>query len=176
MKRKAVHLVAAILESLRFLAVMFLAFSVGAISENSVAKLLRYAAAPQLLFAAGFFFVWLDAKRYAAYKSLLIVGKAACLACLPAAAIAIGRDPAALSGGFGIPLLSYELVLFIGLVDVASLCILLAMKTRPEIEADEEAEKRGLATVQAQGAPAEAKAESGTLPGQGPDDIERVEV
>ena len=55
MRRKAVHLMAAIVESLRFLALAFLAFDLGLLNP-SVSSLIRYAAAPQLLFAAGFFF------------------------------------------------------------------------------------------------------------------------
>ena len=45
---------AAIAESLRFLAIVFLAFDIGGLLGPSVTGIVRYAAAPQLLFAAGF--------------------------------------------------------------------------------------------------------------------------
>ena len=65
----------------------------GALDEPGVSSLLRYAAAPQLLFAAGFFFMWLDPARYGAYRPLLLVGKAACVVCLLPLAWAVARDP-----------------------------------------------------------------------------------
>jgi hypothetical protein len=117
MRRKAVHLFAAIAESLRFIAVAFLAFSVGALSGSSVSSLLRYAAAPQLLFAAGFFFMWLDAGRYASYRPLLLVGKIASVACFIPLAAALVRDPGAAMIGFGM-----------AAVDIMSLSILTLVK------------------------------------------------
>lgn len=153
MRRKAVHLIAAIGESLRFAAVAFLAFSVGALADSSVSNLLRYAAAPQLLFAAGFFFMWLDPDRYFSYKPLLLVGKLAGAVCFLPLAGTILRDPSARGSTFGLPGLGVVLAFLIALADIASLCVL----------------------ALSAGAPAgNAKP---TPPGvdQGPDDIERVE-
>jgi len=42
-------------------------------------QMLRLVAAPNLLFAVGFFFMGLDARRYADYRPLLVVGKAVAL-------------------------------------------------------------------------------------------------
>ena len=124
MRRAPVHLVAAIAESLRFLAVAFLAFSVGAASDSSVSGMLRYAAAPQLLFAAGFFFMWLDRPRYGEYRPLLFVGKAACAVCLVPLAAALSRDPTAASTSFGLPRAGLALAFFVAAVDIFSLTVL----------------------------------------------------
>jgi hypothetical protein len=155
MRGKGVHIFAAIAESLRFVAVVFLAFSLGALLDPSVSSLLRYAAAPQLLFAAGFFFMWLDPARYSSFRPLLAIGKAASAACfLPLAAALVG-DPAAMGPTFGISYLGVSLAFFLAVVDVTSLCIL------------------------ALGGP--AKAGEGLPPpatppvGQSPEDIERIE-
>jgi hypothetical protein len=162
MRRKAVHLFAAIAESLRFFAIAFLAFSVGALLDPSVSSLLRYAAVPQLLFAAGFFFLWLDPIRYAAYRPLLLIGKIASACCFPPLAAAIAQDPAAIGSSLGVGGLGLLLTLFIALVDIADLSILILVK--------------GLASLPGgEGAPKSAPKDE-THPGQGPEDIERVEA
>jgi len=145
---------AAIAESLRFLAVVFLAFDLGALLSPSVSSLLRYAAAPQLLFAAGFFFLWLDPRRYGAYRPLLIIGKAASAVCFLPLAAALVRDPNAAAIAFGLPYIGLGLAFLIAVVDIASLSVLVL--ARGAIEPP-------LASA--------VKASSG----QGPDDIERVE-
>ena len=153
MRRKAVHIVTAIAEAVRFLAVMFLAFDVGALFSASASSLIRYAAVPQLLFAAGFFFMWLDPPRYSAYRPLLAIGKAAGVVCFLPLAGAVMRDPNATGSTFGIAFLGIYLAFFIAAVDIASLCVL-ALGSGPS----------------AQNAP--------KLPasvGQSPDDIEQVE-
>ena len=164
MKRKAVHLTAAIAESFRFIAVVFLAFSVGALRDASVSNLLRYAAAPQLLFAVGFFFLWLDPERYRAYRPLLAIGKAASLACALPLAVAVARDPQALSATLGIPRLGLLLASFISIVDIASLAVLFATR--------EPAPPRTAKAIE----PAAAVPAGPGPAGQGPADIERVEV
>lgn len=112
MRRRPVHLAAAIAESLRFLAVAFLAFDAGALLSPSASGLLRYAGAPQLLFVAGFFFLWLDPARYGAYRPLLLIGKAASIACfIPLAAS-----------------LALALAYFVAVVDIASVSILALVK------------------------------------------------
>ena len=133
MRHKAVHLLAAIAESLRFLAIVFLAFDVGGLLSTSVASLLRYAAAPQLLFAAGFFFLWLDPTRYGAYRPLLLIGKAACLVCFFPLATALVREPRALATAFGLPYMGIALAFFIAAVDIGSLSALILV-ARPGAE------------------------------------------
>ena len=118
-------MVAAIAESLRFFAVAFLASSVGALSNTSVSNLLRYAAVPQLLFPAGFFFLWLDPPRYSSYRPLLTVGKTASVVCLIPLAAALVRDPNAMGVNFGIPAIGLGLTFVIAAIDIASLSILL---------------------------------------------------
>jgi hypothetical protein len=162
MRRKAVHLIAAIAESLRFFAIAFLAFSVGALFDSSVSSLLRYAAAPQLLFAVGFFFMWLDRDRYASYRPLLAVGKLASAACYIPLASALVRDPWAAAACFGVRGLGLSLALFVAAVDIASLSVLLLARDslRPA----------GLAGAEPSDPP------KPPLLGQGPGDIERVEA
>jgi hypothetical protein len=156
MRRKAVHLFAAIAESLRFLAIAFLAYSVGALFDSSVSSLLRYAAAPQLLFAAGFFFLWLDPERYATYRPLLMVGKAASALCFLPLAGSIVQDPAAIGVSLGVRGLGLGLALFIALVDLASLLVLGLVKAQNTLD--------------------RAAGQGPAMPGQGPDDIESVEA
>jgi hypothetical protein len=153
MRRKAVHLIAAIAESLRFIAVVFLAFSVGALMDTSVSGLLRYAAAPQLLFAAGFFFMWLDPARYSSYRPLLAVGKVALVVCFLPLAASLLRDPNAVGATFGIPFLGVYLAFLVAATDIASLCVLAVG-----------------------GSPSDRKAPPAPADiGQSPEDIERVE-
>jgi hypothetical protein len=141
---------AAIAESLRFFAVMFLAFNVGALLSSGASSLLRYAAAPQLLFAAGFFFLWLDPERYGQYRPLLGIGKAASIVCFVPFAADLVRDSRAATA-FGVPYLGLAFACFILVVDIASISILLL--TKPGI----------------------APPAKPSNPGQGPDDIEKVE-
>jgi hypothetical protein len=153
MRRKAVHLIAAIAELFRFLAVVFIAFNVGALFDASVSSLLRYAAAPQLLFAAGFFFLWLDPPRYGSYRPLLLIGKAACAVCFLPLAAALARDPNTAKATFGIPYLGLALAFFIAAVDIASLSLLVLVRSAEEA-------LRPVQPVQ---------------PSPGPDEIEQVE-
>jgi hypothetical protein len=145
---------AAIAESLRFLAIVFLAFDLGALQSASVSGLLRYAAAPQLLFAAGFFFLWLDPKRYGSYRPLLAIGKLASLVCYVPLAMALARDPKASGPTFGISLFGLALAAYIAIADLASASVLLLARPLPAVGPD----------------PSKP-----ATPGQGPDDIERVE-
>lgn len=101
-----------------------------------------------------FFFLWLDPGRYASFKPLLIIGKLASIACLFPLALSLARDPKAAALAFGVPMLGAILGVFIAAVDIASLSILLL--GRPSVTDD-----RG---------PPEP-----SIPGQGPEDIERVE-
>jgi len=119
---------AAIAESFRFLAIVFLAFDLDVLFGPSASGLLRYAAAPQLLFAAGFFFLWLDPGRYDAYRPLLIVGKLASIACFLPLALALARDPKASAVSLGVPGLGGILASLIVIVDIASLSVLVLVK------------------------------------------------
>jgi hypothetical protein len=161
MRGKVVHIVAAIAEGLRFFAVIFLAFSVGALLNPSVSNLLRYAAAPQLLFAAGFFFMWLDPARYSSYRPLLAIGKAASAVCFLPLSGALIRDPAAMGSTFGIPYFGVILAFFLVVVDVSSLCILI-LGSPP-------------ATKAGTHGPSNPSGQSGPGFGQSPGDIEQVE-
>jgi hypothetical protein len=129
-----------------------LASNVGALTSPSVSSLLRYAAAPQLLFAAGFFFLWLDAPRYREYRPLLLIGKAACVVCLFPLAVSLVGDPKTVALAFGLPFMGIALAFFVAMVDIASLAVLVGVKL-PE-------------------RPAEAPSAS---PGQTQDEIEKVE-
>jgi hypothetical protein len=157
MRRKAVHLLAAIAESLRFFAVVFLAFSVGALLDPGAASLLRYAAVPQLLFAAGFFFMWLDPERYSSYRPLLAIGKAALVVSFLPMAAALMRDAGATGATFGLPFLGIILAFFIALVDLACLCVLALASPR---EAPPSARNEPIRRADV---------------GQSPEDIEQVE-
>lgn len=159
MRRKPVHLAAAIAESLRFFAIAFLAYSVGALGTASVSSLLRYAAAPQVLFALGFFFLWLEPERCASYRPLLIVGKAAGLLCYLPLGSALAVDPAARGISLGRPALGLGLALLIAAADMLSLTVLFLTKAP---------EPSGPGTGPAAEPPKPA--------GQGPDEIERVEA
>lgn len=76
MQRNPLFLVASAAETARFIALAFLAGALGGLREGEgLPALFRYAAAPQLLFVAAFFFLWLDRERYGAYRALLLVGK-----------------------------------------------------------------------------------------------------
>jgi hypothetical protein len=87
MKRKAVFLAASVTEVARFAMIAFVAFDAGIAAGGAAGDVFRYAAAAQLLFAIGFFFLWLDRPRYGRYSPLLIAGKALNLAAAAAAAL-----------------------------------------------------------------------------------------
>jgi hypothetical protein len=90
MKRKAVFLAASATELVRFALIAFVAFDAGIAAGGTAGDVFRYAASAQLLFAIGFFFMWLDGPRFSGYSPLLVVGKAMNLA-LAAAAVLEGR-------------------------------------------------------------------------------------
>ena len=76
MQRKPLYLVASAAETARFFALPFLALALGGLKDSAgSASFFRYAAGAQLLFVAGFFFLWLDRPRYDAFRSLLFLGK-----------------------------------------------------------------------------------------------------
>jgi hypothetical protein len=160
MRRKPVHLIAAIAESLRFFAIAFLAYSMGALGSSSVSSILRYAAAPQILFAAGFFFLWLDPARYGPYRPLLLLGKTASLVCFLPMGATVAADPASRGNSLGISALGFWLALLIAMVDILSLSVLLLTRNED-------------ASV---GPAALSEAKAPKPAGQSPDEIERVEV
>jgi hypothetical protein len=129
MKRKAVHIAAAAAELVRFFALMFLAESLGALrSQSGADRIFRYAAAPQLLFPAGFFFLWLDPDRYAAYRPLLAAGKGVGMGALvPLAFLAVALLRSDTTEALS-PSLSLGLLAAIGAIDAFSLAVLLALK------------------------------------------------
>jgi len=150
MKRRPILLAAAIAELLRFFALMTLAQGLGLFrAANGAERLFRYGAAPQLLFAAGFFFLWLDHVRYNAYRPLLIVGKIAGLVVLVPVALLLGDYLKAAQAMLPHPGTVAALVGVIALVDVLSLTLLALSGERDD-------------------GPLEAP------PGQGPEDIEKV--
>ncbi len=80
MRRSIITLLGAGGELVRFfgLAALCRAFLGNSGSPASQA-LYQFAAAPQLLFAGGFFFLWRDPIRYGVYRPLLAAGKALCV-------------------------------------------------------------------------------------------------
>jgi len=157
MKRRFPYLAASIAELARFFALMLLAGNIGAAGENEgMSRFFRYAAAPQLLFAAGFFFMWLDAARYGPYRPLLAVGKIVCLlAFVPFVAFVVFSLG---SPGLGLadPPAAFLASLFVALEDAGALAVL-GICGRPG---------GGQDVVVPGAAPA----------GQGIDEIEKVEV
>jgi hypothetical protein len=148
MQRKPFFLAAAIAELLRFLAIFFLADSLGVLRMGvGVPALFRYAAAPQLLFAAALFFLWYDYERYEVYRPLLVAGKSVSLfVLLPLALRIVGSGLGETS--------DFILLGFAAFVDVGVL-VLAARKS---------------ATIEAAPPPVEGQ----TGP-RGPEDIEKVE-
>lgn len=153
MKRRPIHLAAVIAELLRFFALIMLMQSLGLFrASNGASRILRYAAAPQLLFAAGFFFLWLDRERYKAYRPLLMSGKIVLLAALLPVTFLVGDFIRAEPGLMPSPGLA---MLFLGvlvLVDLGALAILALT-----------------------GEGADPARPLGPAPGQGRADIEKVE-
>lgn len=80
MRRSIITLLGAGGELIRFFGITALAraFLGGGAGKTSLA-LLQFAASPHLLFAGGFFFLWLDPRRYDAFRPLLAAGKALCV-------------------------------------------------------------------------------------------------
>jgi hypothetical protein len=104
MMKKKRFLAASILELLRYFVIGAMAPAIGLDAAGKAGEaLFRYALLPQLLFAAGFFFLWLDGERYARYRTLLLVGKVGLI--LPGALFSFSIHLGARSGAgvFGIP-------------------------------------------------------------------------
>lgn len=138
MQRKVLYLAASIAELLRFLALFFIADSLGVLMmDGGIPALLRYAAAPQLLFAAGLFFLWYDPERYGAYRPLLLVGKAIGLLVLAPFAFRLVASGLAEIRDFAL----------IGLIALVDLLVLLLLALRPRaaraVPAAEETGPRG---------------------------------
>ena len=149
MKRRPIHLAAVIAEILRFFALIMLAQSLGLFrGASGAARLMRYAAAPQLLFPAAFFFLWLDRERYKAYRPLLILGKIVSLAALLSVAVLVGDFLRAEPDMMPNP---GAAILYLGILVIVDL---------------------GALAVLALGG---AEPERSPAPGQGPGDIEKVE-
>lgn len=88
MRRSIIALVGAGGELVRFFGLAALARAfLGSASGKSPLAFYQYAASPHLLFALGFFFLWRDPKRYAAYRPLLAAGKALCVLTLASLAV-----------------------------------------------------------------------------------------
>lgn len=112
MRRSFITLLGAGGELVRYFGLIALAraFLGGAEGKTSL-SLLQFAASPHLLFAGGFFFLWLDPRRYDAFRPLLAAGKALCFLTLGTllARFALGLrdelppqgDPAALLAAMG---------------------------------------------------------------------------
>ena len=80
MRRSIITLLGAGGELVRFFGLTALARAfLGRAAGKSTLALLQFVAAPQLLFAGGFFFLWLDPRRYGAFRPLLAGGKALCV-------------------------------------------------------------------------------------------------
>ena len=135
MKRKFLYLAAAIAELARFLALMQLSANFGAIGDGEGApRLFRYAAAPQLLFSAAFFFLWLDYGRYGSYRPLVAVGKLVALVAIVPLALEISYSFVEPGSGIRDPRAAFLALAFIGAEDLFALG--LAAKARlPAAEA-----------------------------------------
>jgi hypothetical protein len=175
MQRKPLFLAAAVAELTRFVALAFLAGALGAFRKGEgLSPLYRYLAVPQLLFAAAFFFLWLDRERYEAYRPLTLVGKGvSILAFIPLGLFffSYGADSPQ-AGGLQGPIAA----LFSLCVDFFGLLVLIAAG-RGASGAKELTEGGGTA-------PAAPKVGDGKEPGaqadarigpSGPEDIENVE-
>ncbi len=79
MRRSFITLLGAAGEAVRYFGLIALARAfLGGASGKTTLALLQFAASPHLLFAGGFFFLWLDPRRYDAFRPLLAAGKALC--------------------------------------------------------------------------------------------------
>lgn len=130
MRKNKRFLAASVTETVRFFLVLFLASSFG-LGDGSVPgrALFGYACLPQLLFAAGFFFLWLDRPRYSVFRTLLLSGKLALA--LPGVFLALSLK-ASLRGVAGLSLPGNTMpvcaaVVFIDLFSLA--CLLLPVGT-----------------------------------------------
>ncbi len=167
MQRTPRFLVAAVAELFRFLGIASLAESLGALRDEGAA-LFRYAAAPQLLFVAAFFFLWRDEDRYAAYRPLALVGKALELAAFPLLVLALSRaDPLVLPDP-GSALLPAA---FIFIVDLGGLAALSRGRPRSHRGAKGDSAVSGTSSPHMD----DAARSRDNVP-RGPEDIERVEV
>ena len=153
MKRNPIYLAATMAELARFVALMIVSQLMGVLGKtNGSVQLIRYDAAPQLLFAVGLFFLWLDRQRYESYRSLLLVGKLAELVTVFPLALYAGSFSGVGRAATASPATLMPLVSALALVDLGVLLLLALDKGSGE----------------AQGAgPAE-------LPGQGPSEVEEV--
>jgi hypothetical protein len=126
MKRKAVNLVASFAELIRFFILMLLAGGLGALRDDgSSERIFRYAATPQLFFAAGLFFLWIDDERYGVYRTLLAMGKAVGLVAYMPVALLVASW---LTNAPNAPQNSgrmFLLALFVVLIDLFNLAVLL---------------------------------------------------
>lgn len=77
MRRSFITLLGAGGELVRYFGLIALARAfLGGAGGKTTLALLQFAASPHLLFAGGFFFLWLDSRRYDAFRPLLAAGKA----------------------------------------------------------------------------------------------------
>jgi hypothetical protein len=133
MQRKPLFLAASIAELLRFLAIFFLADSLGVLRMGVGApSLFRYAASPQLLFAAALFFLWYDYGRYEAYRPLLAAGKAVSLLVLLPLALRLALSQLGAMSDF--VLLGFAALVDIGVLLLASLKSRAVEATPPQVE------------------------------------------
>jgi hypothetical protein len=75
MKRNPVFLAASAAELVRNTLLAFAAYDTGIAAGDFRASVFRYASSAQLLCALGFFFLWLDRRRYCQFERLLAVAK-----------------------------------------------------------------------------------------------------
>ena len=120
MRRTYLFFALAGLELARYLLLAFAAQPFAA-ALPAAQQMLRLVAAPNLLFAVGFFFIGIDARRYGGYRPLLVVGKAVSLF---SALIALPR----LFGGDSVSgyALARAVVPAIALLDASVIAVLLA--------------------------------------------------
>lgn len=172
MQHKPLFLVAAIAEIFHVFILGLLARAAGLVgAEGLLPALFRYVAAPELLFGAAFFFLWLEGRRYAVYRPLALLGKVLSLAVF----LPFGFSLRAMLGGETlVPWPGTALVASFALLllDLGELLVLLLYgRFRDENRGEERKEDRSLNKgEEPEGAP---------VPGlgpRGPEDIERVEV
>jgi hypothetical protein len=123
MKRIPLYFVFTGIELVRYFLLTFMAGPLPA-SISSSAQILRLLAAPNILFAAAFFFLAVDRERYAVYQPLLIVGKAAAVF---SASLALPGIMGRLYSGASDGLSSWALVPVL-LWDIAATLVLLLRK------------------------------------------------
>lgn len=174
MQRKPRFLLAALAEPIRFLGLAFLAGALGALRGGTPSgALFRYAAAPQLLFAAAFFFLWYDGERYAAYRPLAIVGKLLGLAALPVLLPGLLR---AASEGPADPRLVAVPAVLVLLLDLLGLAALLLPAAKAPGSGGRAPGSSGAPGDGSGGGPSADNAPRADNVPRGPEDIERVEA